>query len=95
QRWYEFADSIGWGSLCLIPYDQVTDSWVEQKLLAGEWHIWLELIKKVNSDVYTASKAFDAWLGSESIASSIDGKRRLCIEAELSKTTYEVEGVPD
>ncbi|KAF2174788.1 hypothetical protein K469DRAFT_477016, partial [Zopfia rhizophila CBS 207.26] len=73
----------------------VTNSWVEQKLLIGEWHIWLELVKKVNSDVYVASKTFDAWLGSESITDSINGKQCLCIKAKLSTTPYEVKEVPD
>jgi len=90
-RWYEAADTLGWGSLCLMPHDQITNTWVEQTLRVGEWRIWLDLVMKVNPDAYAASKAFDSWLGSESIAGgSIDGKELLRIEAE-STTIYEVE----
>ncbi len=75
-----------------MPYDQITNNWVEQTLRVGEWHIWLELVKKVNPDAYTASKALDSWLGSESITGgSIHGKEKLRVEAELPTTIYEVE----
>jgi hypothetical protein len=95
-RWYEAADRLGWGSLCLMPYDEITNTWVEQTLRVGEWNIWLMLVKKVNPDAYTASKALDSWLGSESIlGGSIDGKETLQIEAELPTTLYGVEEVQD
>ena len=95
-RWYEAADKLGWGSLCLMPHDQITNTWVEQTLRVAEWHVWLELVKKINPDAYAASKAFDSWLGSESIAGgSIDDKEPLRIEAELFTTTYDVEEVRD
>ena len=95
-RWYDAAEKLGWGSLCLIPHDQVTNSWVEQTLRVGEWSIWLELVKKVNPDAYNASKAFDTWLGSDNIASgSIDGKEPLLIEAEVTEVAEVVEEVHD
>jgi hypothetical protein len=95
QRWYAAANELGWGSLCIMPYDHVSNTWVEQTLRVGEWQVWLELVKKVNPDAYSASKAFDAWLGSESIAGSIEGKERLCIEDEPPATTCEIEEVQD
>jgi hypothetical protein len=95
-RWYEAADRLGWGSLCLMPHHQITNTWVEQTLRVGEWHIWLELVKKVNPDAYAASKAFESWLGSESIAGGpIEGKEPLRIEAEPLSSTCEVEEVND
>ena len=95
-RWYEAANNLGWGSLCLMPHDRITNTWVEQTLRVGEWRVWLELVKKVNPDVYAAGKAFDSWLGSESIASGlIDGKEPLRIEAELRTSPHEVEEIRD
>ena len=95
-RWYEVADKLGWGSLCLMPHDLIPNTWVEQTLRVGELHIWLDLVKKVNPDVYTASEALDSWLGSESIAGGpINGKQTLRIESELPTTIYEVEEVQD
>jgi hypothetical protein len=80
-RWYEAADKLGWGSLCLMPHDMISNTWVERTLHVGEWHIWLDLVKRVNPDAYDASQAFDSWLGSESIAGgSIAGKEMLRIE---------------
>ena len=91
-RWYNAADRLGWGSLCLMPHDQITNTWVEQTLRVREWHIWLDLVKRANPDVYTASKALDSWLGSESIAGgSIEGKETLRIEAELPTTIYDID----
>jgi hypothetical protein len=95
-RWYEAANRLGWGSLCLMPHGLITNTWVEQTLRVGEWRVWLELVEKVKPDAYAASKALNSWLGSESIAGGpIDGKRALRIETELPATVYEVEEVQD
>jgi hypothetical protein len=95
NRWYEAADNLGWGFLCLIPADSVPHTWVE-RLRSGEWRVWLELVKMVNRDVYTASQALDAWLGSESIAGgSIEGKDQLCIESAPPAAIFDVEEVAD
>jgi hypothetical protein len=95
-RWYEAATRLGWGSLCLMPYDIISNTWVEQTLRVGEWLVWLNLVEKVNPDAYAASKALDSWLGSTSIAGGpLDGKKTLRIEAEPLTTVYEVEEVQD
>jgi hypothetical protein len=95
-RWYEAACVLGWGSLCLMPYDEITLTWVEQTLRVAEWHTWLDLVKKVNPDAYAASMALDDWLGSESIAGGpINEKEVLRIESAVPTTIYEVEEVPD
>jgi len=65
-------------------------------LRVRELYPWLDLVKKVNPDVYAASKALDSWLESESIAGGhIDGKQTLRIKAKLPTTIYEVEEIQD
>ncbi|KAF2826578.1 hypothetical protein CC86DRAFT_291685 [Ophiobolus disseminans] len=44
RRWYEAAETLGWGVLVLTPSDTITPHWVEQTLRAGEWNIWLQLV---------------------------------------------------
>jgi hypothetical protein len=96
-RWHDAAITLGWGSLCLMPHDAVTNNWVEKTLTVSEWHIWLELAKKANPDAYKASAALDEWLGSEGIQGrSISSKGTLCIEAKAPATTLrEMEEVLD
>lgn len=96
SRWYTVVQTLGWGSLALMPHDDVPITWVESKLRVGELAIWLELVKKENPDVYTASKALDRWLGPECIAGGPIGARSfLSIEADVPATIYEVEDSED
>lgn len=67
-RWFETAKALGWGVLCLMPYDGVSTNWVESDMRLRPWHIWLELVIKVNPTAHDASRALDAWLGSEDLA---------------------------
>ena len=77
-----------------MPYDLILNTWVEQTLRVRELHIQLNLVKKVNLDVYTASEALNSQLGLESIASSpINRKQTLRIKSKLPTTIYEVEEV--
>jgi hypothetical protein len=46
-RWYEAAKQLGWGMLCLMPHDIISNSWVENDLRIRFWHIWFELVVKV------------------------------------------------
>lgn len=81
-----------------MPYNQITPKQVEQKLYISEQHIQLELVEKINPNVFTTSKAFDSQLGSECIVGGpIKGKKMLRIEIEgkPSRSTYEVEEVLD
>ena len=86
-RWYEAARQLGWGMLCLMPHGVVTNSWVENDLRIGFWHVWLELVVKVNPVAYSASKALDIWLGSDGLAGGpIGGKATLYMEMSMSAT---------
>jgi hypothetical protein len=38
-RWFKAAKTLGWGCLCLMPYEDITQSWVEQGLCTAEWTI--------------------------------------------------------
>lgn len=95
NRWYDAANTLGWGSLCLMP-DEVNSNWVEKVLRVGEWRVWLELAKRVNPEAHAASMALDAWLGSDGIAGKpISGKETLCIEVAAPASTLDVEEIPD
>jgi hypothetical protein len=84
NRWYRAAEKLGWGILCFMPHDVVTNSWVESELRVGAWDVWLDLVAKVNPNAYKASKALEEWLGLEGIAGgSISGKKKLSIEASV------------
>lgn len=79
-----------------MPYDVITNLWVENKLRVRHWHIWLELVKKVNPIAYKASMALDAWLGSEGISSgSISEKATLLIKASTPAPVIQVEEIKD
>ena len=95
-RWYEAAKQLGWGMLCLMPHDLITNSWVERDLRIRFWHIWLELVAKVNPVAHKASMALDAWLGSEGISGgSISEKATLSIEANVPAPVTQVEEIED
>ncbi|KAI4221645.1 MAG: hypothetical protein L6R40_008617 [Gallowayella cf. fulva] len=96
SRFYEAASVLGWGFLCLIPHNVVPNSWVEQTLRIGELRLWLELVKRVNPEVHSASTALEAWLGSECIAGGpLRQQETLRIEVETPAIVYEVEEVQD
>lgn len=89
-RWYSAASELGWGMLCLMPHDVVTNSWVENDVLVGQWHIWLQLVRRVNADACEASRALEDWLGSEGLAGgSIREKETLYIEEEGAQTSVQ------
>lgn len=87
-RWYQIAESLGWGSLCLLP-DTVSNKWVKA-FPAHAWPLWLELIKRVNPEACTASRALDAWIGQEGIhGGPIQGQEKLFIEEKGSASQVE------
>jgi hypothetical protein len=95
-RWYEAAKQLGWGMLCLMPHDIISNSWVENDLRIPFWHIWLNLVVKVNPVAHKASMALDAWLGSEGISGgSISEKATLSIEANAQAAATQVEEIGD
>jgi hypothetical protein len=56
--------------------------------------IWAQLVKKVNPDVYTASKAVEAWLGPYSIrGGSSNKKQTLSIETDTTTDIYDYYAV--
>jgi hypothetical protein len=95
-RWYTAATTLGWGSLCLMPSDDISNTWVEKKLTSVEWKVWLDLVRRIQPDAYTASRKLDAWLGVEGIeGGSLQDKETLCIEAGPPAVVCEVEEVAD
>jgi hypothetical protein len=96
KRWYLAAETLGWGILCLMPTDLVSNNWVEKDLRAAEWSLWLTVVKKVNLDACNASIAFDNWVGTEGIQGGpIQSSDTLSIEAEGPTVVYEVEEIAD
>jgi hypothetical protein len=92
NRWYQAAETLGWGSLCLLP-DSVSNKWVRD-CLAHVWPLWLQLIKRVNPDACAASRALDNWIGNEGIQGGpIQGREKLYIEDKGS--ALQVEEVVD
>lgn len=96
SRWYTLAQTLGWGSLTLMPHDSIPNSWIESTLRAGEVDVWVRLVKKENPDIFAASKALETWLGADGIGGGpISGKKTLSIEARAPATIYEIEEVQD
>lgn len=96
MRWYSVTQLLGWGSLTLMPHDQIPNSWIESTLRNGELEVWAQLVKKENPDVHNASRALDAWLGPDGIAGgSIRNKETLSIETDTAATMYEIEEIQD
>ncbi|UPX16739.1 uncharacterized protein EKO05_0007126 [Ascochyta rabiei] len=95
-RWYKAAKQLGWGMLCLMPHDIISNLWVENDLCVPFWHIWLELVVKVNLEAHKASMALDAWLGLEGISGgSISKKATLSIKANMPMLATQVEEIED
>lgn len=94
NRWYQVAETLGWGSLCLMP-DNVSNRWVRD-FPAHAWSLWLDVVKRVNPDAYAASMALDEWIGEQGIQGGpIEGQEKLYIEQQASHVVYEVEEVVD
>ena len=96
MRWYTIVKALGWGSLLLIPPEEVSNWWVERVLRVGQLDVFVNLVKRERPDLCAASKALDTWLGLEGIARGpINDKQMLSIEAEAPTTIYEVQEVED
>lgn len=96
RRWYQAAETLGWGLLVLIPADIVTPNWVEQTLRAAEWDIWLQLVQRVNPGAVEASRSFDAWLGVQGLEhGSLSGAKTLRIEMAQGSRITEVADSDD
>jgi hypothetical protein len=95
-RWFEAAETLGWGCLCLMPYEDITQSWVEQGLCAAEWTIWLGLVKRVNPKAVEVGQVIDQWLGKDCIAGGpYPPKEQLRLEMDLLATVASVEEMAD
>jgi hypothetical protein len=96
MRWHTVVEGLGWGSLLLIPPEEVSNWWVERVLRVGQLQVFVNVVKRERPDLCAASKALEAWLGPEGIAGGpINGKQMLSIEAEGPATIHEVEEVGD
>jgi hypothetical protein len=79
-----------------MPYDSISNTWVEQTLRVDEWTVWLQVIPKVNGDAVTASKSLDAFLGAEGIAGGpITRSEHLTIEATYWEEGNRVQEIAD
>lgn len=95
-RWFRAAEVLGWGSLCLMPTDGISNRWAEKDLPTDAWNIWLQLVKKVNPEAHSASIAFDNWVGEAAIwGGPIQSKEVLCIEEKGPMVVYEIEEIAD
>jgi hypothetical protein len=95
-RWFAAATMLGWGSLCLMPIDVVSNSWVEREIQTDAWNIWLQLVKRINPEAYSASLAFDRYVGQEGIyGGPIQGTDMLCIEENSPTVVYQIEEIAD
>jgi len=96
MRWHTIVKGLGWGSLLLIPPEEVSNWWVERVLRVGQLDVFVNVVKRERPDLCAASKALEAWLGPDGIAGGpISGKRMLSIEAEPPAAAYEVHEVAD
>jgi hypothetical protein len=69
-----------------MPPETISNTWAERTLTRPEWNLLLELIQKIQPDVYIASMKLDAWLGTEGIeGGSIKGKRRSASKQTLAQ----------
>tara|TARA_R110002003_G_scaffold848_2_gene21688 strand:- start:1445 stop:1693 length:249 start_codon:yes stop_codon:yes gene_type:complete len=56
-----------------------------RRLRVPEFEVWLELVKKVNPDVFKAAQILDSWLGPDGIAGgAISEKLLLVLKPSLS-----------
>jgi hypothetical protein len=70
-----------------MPYDTVTNNWIERELRLAFWHVWLELFVQVNPVAHNASKVLDAWLGFEGIVGGlVSDQVALYIGADIFST---------
>jgi hypothetical protein len=96
MRWHKIVQALGWGSLLLIPHEEVSNHWVEHVLRVGQLDTFLDLVKRERPDICDASKALEAWLGPEGITGApIAKKQRLSIEMDAPAMAWEIEEIPD
>lgn len=96
KRWHTIVQGLGWGSLLLIPHEEVSNWWLERVLRVGQLQVFIDLVKRERPDLCAASQSLDAWLGPDGIAGGpISGKQTLSIEAQAPTSVYEVEEIQD
>ncbi|KAL1793796.1 hypothetical protein ACET3X_000001 [Alternaria dauci] len=95
-RWFDIVQALGWGSLLLIPHEEVSNHWLERVLRKNQRDVFLELVKRERPEICTASRALEAWLGPDGITGApIAGKERLSIEANALATAVGLTEIPD
>lgn len=95
-RWYKIVTALGWGSLLLMPHEQISNFWIQTKLREGQLQIFLQLVQREKPELCAATKALDEWLGPDAIAGgSIATRERLRIESEAPALLHRLKEIPD
>lgn len=96
MRWHTIVEGLGWGSLLLMPPEEISNWWIERVLRIGQLQVFIDVVRRERPNLYIASRALETWLGPEGIAGGpISGKRMLEIEAESPSVVHEVEEIQD
>ncbi|KAF2622006.1 hypothetical protein BU25DRAFT_314673, partial [Macroventuria anomochaeta] len=61
------AETLGWSFLAVIPYTEVSKTWLEQTLSAPELVIFLGVVQRVNNAVVDGCKQLEQWLGENGV----------------------------
>lgn len=96
MRWHSVVQGLGWGSLLLIPHEEIPHRWIERVLRVGELAVFINVVKRERPDLVDASKALESWLGPDGIAGGpISQKQTLGIESNVPLIRYEIEEIAD
>ncbi|CAA9965775.1 hypothetical protein PTMSG1_09134 [Pyrenophora teres f. maculata] len=96
RRWYEAAETLGWGSLLFLKGDVVTANWVEQTLRVSEWSLWLRLVQRVNPSIQQLIHNVDTFLGPNSLRGGpISNMQPVGAEVSKALRIYEVPDSQD
>lgn len=96
HHFYTLVHGLGWGTLVMIPPEDVTDVWLGKSLHVDQLQVFVGLVRREQPDLYFASKVLEVWLGLDAIAGGLNsGKQTLSIEAEAPVAVYDVEEIPD
>lgn len=96
SKWYEIAESLGWGVFLVMPEDSISKTWIEHTVRAWGLQVFIRLVRRERPDVCLAARQFDTWLGLEGIAGgAIGGKKTLGIELDVPEVACEVQEIND
>lgn len=96
SRWYKIVTALGWGSLLLMPHEQILNFWIQTKLREGQLQIFLQLVQREKPELCAATKALDEWLSPDAIAGgSIATRERLRIGLEAPALLHRLKEILD